>query len=288
MFFKKTYDKIIKELNTKKLRLTIADEQTFKKHAAFSISSLSFALCLSLLSFIIVIITALLIFFTPIKEFVPGVSSSDLIRKSIYLANKADSLEQLLDQNTKFYKSIENVLLGKTDEVLEPKMLKTEKFQEGLNSLIAPVAEDSVLRKFVEEQDNYNLTESELDVGNKMFFSPVEGNLTAKFNFEEKHYGIDVSVPSGSPIRSVLDGRVLFSEWSFETGYVLVVMHNDNLISVYKHSKQNLKSQNDFVKAGEVIAYSGNQGQLSTGPHLHFELWQNGLPINPEPFFKFN
>jgi murein DD-endopeptidase MepM/ murein hydrolase activator NlpD len=69
---------------------------------------------------------------------------------------------------------------------------------------------------------------------------------------------------------------------------VLVVTHNDNLISVYKHSKKNLKSQNEFVKAGEVIAYSGNQGQLSTGPHLHFELWQNGIPINPEPFFKFN
>ena len=97
-----------------------------------------------------------------------------------------------------------------------------------------------------------------------------------------------VSVPAGSPIRSVLDGRVLFSEWSFETGYVLVVMHNDNLISVYKHSKKNLKSQNEFVKAGEVIAYSGNQGQLRTGPHLHIELWQNGLPVNPEPFFKFN
>ena len=288
MFFKKTYDKIVKELYTKKLRLTIADEQTFKKHVAFNFSSISFTLYLLLFSFIIAIITSLLIFFTPIKEFVPGVSSSDLIRKSINLANKTDSLEQVLDQNTKFYKSIENVLLGKTEEVLEPKMLKTEKYQEDLNSLIAPVVEDSLLRKYVEEQDNYNLTESELDVGNKMFFSPVEGNLTAKFNFEEKHYGIDVSVPSGSPIRSVLDGRVLFSEWSFETGYVLVVTHNDNLISVYKHSKKNLKSQNEFVKAGEVIAYSGNQGQLSTGPHLHFELWQNGIPINPEPFFKFN
>ena len=145
MFFKKTYDKIVKELYTKKLRLTIADEQTFKKHVAFSISSLSFALFLLLFSFIIAIITALLIFFTPIKEFVPGVSSSDLIRKSINLDNKTDSLEQVLDQNTKFYKSIENVLLGKTDEVLEPKMLKTEKYQEDLNSLIAPVVELSLI-----------------------------------------------------------------------------------------------------------------------------------------------
>ena len=152
---------------------------------------------------------------------------------------------------------------------------------------VSPNSQDSILRKYVENEDKFNLTNNELIIENKMFFSPIKGEITQSFNFNENHFAIDIAADIGTPVKSVLDGKIIFSEWSLETGYVVVIDHGENIISVYKHNSKILKEQNDFVQAGEVIAYSGNQGNLSTGPHLHFELWKNGTPIDPEPLLNF-
>ena len=149
-------------------------------------------------------------------------------------------------------------------------------------------SEDSILRKYVEEEDKFNLTKNELVIENKMFVSPVKGQITQKFDPLNNHFALDILADTGPPVKSILEGKVIFSEWSVDTGHVLIIDHGDDIISVYKHNSKVLKTQNNFVKAGEVIAYSGNQGTLSTGPHLHFELWKNGTPINPEPLFNFN
>ena len=220
---------------------------------------------------------------------VPGYSSSDLLTQAIYLTKKTDSLENELELNNTFYKSIENVLSGKTEQIIYKDTLALSNEKDNIDfQAVLTNAEDSILRKYVEEEDKFNLTKNELVIENKMFVSPVKGQITQKFDPLNNHFALDILVDTGTPVKSILEGKVIFSEWSVDTGHVLIIDHGDNIISVYKHNSKVLKTQNNFVKAGEVIAYSGNQGTLSTGPHLHFELWKNGTPINPEPLFNFN
>ena len=180
------------------------------------------------------------------------------------------------------------MLSGNTEELISREDLLVDS-NLTTNSFvsISTNSEDSILRKYIENEDKFNLTQNELIVENKMFFSPIKGDITQGFNFEENHFAIDISADIGTPVKSVLDGKILFSEWSVDTGHVIIIDHGENIISVYKHNSKSLKEQNDFVQAGEVIAYSGNQGSLSSGPHLHFELWKNGTPINPEPLLNF-
>mgnify|MGYP000480597311 FL=1 len=121
-----------------------------------------------------------------------------------------------------------------------------------------------------------------------MFFAPVKGGITQQFNVNEKHFAIDVVAKTGTPVKAVADGTVIFSEWTAETGYVLIVEHVNDFISVYKHNGTILKEQGDFVKSGEVISNVGSTGELTTGPHLHFELWNNGYPVNPTNYIDFN
>ena len=218
----------------------------------------------------------------------PGYSSSDLLSRAIYLTQKTDSLERQFELNNKFYKSIEDVLSGKTDEFIPRENISVDStISESSALTILPSSEDSILRKYVENEDKFNLTKNELVIENKMFYSPIKGDITQSFNYEENHFAVDISADVGTPVKSILDGKILFSEWSVDTGHVIIIDHGDNIVSVYKHNSKLLKEQNDYVQAGEVIAYSGNQGSLSSGPHLHFELWNNGTPIDPEPLLNF-
>ena len=120
-----------------------------------------------------------------------------------------------------------------------------------------------------------------------MLFPPVNGSISEGYNIEDKHYAVDVVVAANTPVKATADGTIIFAEWTVETGYVIIIEHNQELISVYKHNSSITKTQGDLVKAGEVIAMSGNTGELSTGPHLHFELWSNGYPVNPTNFIDF-
>lgn len=274
---------------TRSYKVVVSSEDTFEERLSFSTNKFNVFLVLSLYSIILIAFTVSVIFFTQIREMVPGYSSSDLLTQAIYLTKKTDSLENELELNNTFYKSIENVLSGKTEQIIykDSLVVSNEKDNIDFQALLAN-AEDSILRKYVEEEDKFNLTKNELVIENKMFVSPVKGQITQKFDPLNNHFALDILVDTGTPVKSILEGKVIFSEWSVDTGHVLIIDHGDDIISVYKHNSKVLKTQNNFVKAGEVIAYSGNQGTLSTGPHLHFELWKNGTPINPEPLFNFN
>jgi murein DD-endopeptidase MepM/ murein hydrolase activator NlpD len=270
-------------------KVVVSSEDTFEERLSFSTNKFNVFLILSLYSIILIAFTISVVFFTQIREMVPGYSSSDLLTQAIYLTKKTDSLENELELNNTFYKSIENVLSGKTEEIIYKDTLAVSKEKDNIDfQAVLANAEDSILRKYVEEEDKFNLTKNELVIENKMFVSPVKGQITQKFDPLNNHFALDILVDTGTPVKSILEGKVIFSEWSVDTGHVLIIDHGDNIISVYKHNSKVLKTQNNFVKAGEVIAYSGNQGTLSTGPHLHFELWKNGTPINPEPLFNFN
>ena len=274
---------------TRSYKVVVSSEDTFEERLSFSTNKFNVFLVLSLYSIILIAFTISVVFFTQIREMVPGYSSSDLLTQAIYLTKKTDSLEKELELNNTFYKSIENVLSGKTEQIIYKDTLALSNEKDNIDfQAVLTNAEDSILRKYVEQEDKFNLTKNELVIENKMFVSPVKGQITQKFDPLNNHFALDILVDTGTPVKSILEGKVIFSEWSVDTGHVLIIDHGDNIISVYKHNSKVLKTQNNFVKAGEVIAYSGNQGTLSTGPHLHFELWKNGTPINPEPLFNFN
>ena len=269
-------------------KVVVSSEDTFEEKLAFKASKINVFLLMLVYSVILISFTISIVFFTELRELVPGYSSSDLLNRAVYLTQKTDSLERQIELNNKFYKSIEDVLSGKIDEFIPRENISIDSaISESSTLTILPSSEDSILRKYVENEDKFNLTKNELVIENKMFFSPIKGDITQAFNFEENHFAVDISADIGTPVKSVLDGKILFSEWSVDTGHVIIIDHGDNIISVYKHNSKLLKEQNDYVQAGEVIAYSGNQGSLSSGPHLHFELWKNGTPINPEPLFNF-
>jgi murein DD-endopeptidase MepM/ murein hydrolase activator NlpD len=269
-------------------KVVISSEDTFEEKFSFKANKINVFIIMLVYSIILISFTISIVFFTQLREMVPGYSSTDLLNRAIYLTKKTDSLEQQIALNNKFYKSIEDVLSGNIDEFVPRDELSVDSSLTNSDFVtVSPNSQDSILRKYVENEDKFNLTNNELIIENKMFFSPIKGEITQSFNFNENHFAIDIAADIGTPVKSVLDGKIIFSEWSLETGYVVVIDHGENIISVYKHNSKILKEQNDFVQAGEVIAYSGNQGNLSTGPHLHFELWKNGTPIDPEPLLNF-
>ena len=269
-------------------KVVISSEDTFEEKFSFKANKINALIIMLVYSIILISFTISIVFFTQLREMVPGYSSTDLLNRAIYLTKKTDSLEQQIALNNKFYKSIEDVLSGNIDEFVPRDELSVDSSLTNSDFVtVSPNSQDSILRKYVENEDKFNLTNIELIIENKMFFSPIKGEITQSFNFNENHFAVDIAADIGTPVKSVLDGKIIFSEWSLETGYVVVIDHGENIISVYKHNSKILKEQNDFVQAGEVIAYSGNQGNLSTGPHLHFELWKNGTPIDPEPLLNF-
>ena len=145
-----------------------------------------------------------------------------------------------------------------------------------------------MLRVYVESEENSSIyTNKNMKNNFLTFFTPISGLIIDSFCLKTKHFGVDLVAKKGAKISSVLDGTVISSQWTAETGYVLMVQHENNYISVYKHNSVLLKDVGDFVLAGDYIAVVGNSGELSSGPHLHFELWNNGLPLNPTNYINF-
>jgi murein DD-endopeptidase MepM/ murein hydrolase activator NlpD len=146
---------------------------------------------------------------------------------------------------------------------------------------------DMEFRLDVESTDRYSVFTEAIKSADVVFFSPVKGIVTDGYSLKNKHFAIDIAVEKGTPVKSVADGTVIFAEWTAETGHVIIVEHSGGFISIYKHNTSLHKQQGDLVKSGEVIASAGDTGEFSTGPHLHFELWNEGYPVNPVNYIDF-
>lgn len=270
-----------------KYRLVVLNEDTFEERYAIKLNRLNVFVITALSAVFLVGFTTLLIAYTPLREYIPGYSSTSLKKKATVLTYKADSLQQQILINEKYYASIKKVLTGDVTEVdfNRDSIIEAAKAEDIKD--IFPNKEDSLLRAKADKEDKYNLFDSETNSSNFVLFPPLSGTISEGYNLEEKHYAVDVVVAENTPVKSTADGTVIFSEWTVSTGYVVIIEHNNELISIYKHNGSITKEQGDIVKAGEVIAMSGNTGSLSTGPHLHFELWSKGYPINPTNFIDF-
>jgi len=279
--------KLLKKKLLHKYRLVVLNEDTFEERYAIKLNRLNVFVLVTLSSILLVGFTTILIAYTPLREYIPGYSSTSLKKKATELTYKADSLQQQLLYNDRYYASIKKVLTGdvSSSEFNRDSIIEAAKAKD--IEAVFPNKEDSLLRVKADKEDKYNLFDSETNSSNFVLFPPVNGTISEGYNLEEKHFAVDVVIPETTPVKSTADGIVIFAEWTVSTGYVIIVEHSNELISIYKHNGSITKVQGDLVKAGEVIALSGNTGELSTGPHLHFELWSKGYPIDPTNFIDF-
>ncbi|RKE98819.1 M23 family metallopeptidase [Ichthyenterobacterium magnum] len=285
---KKKEKKFTKKL-LHKYRLVVLNEDTFEERFAIKLTRLNVFVIVSISAILLVTGTILLIAFTSLKEYIPGYSSTALKKQATELNYKTDSLQQVIALNEQYYTSIKKVLSGDVSTVQFNRDSIIDATTIDINQIdLQPTREDSILRELVDKEDKYNLFESATPLSNFVLFPPVNGVISEKYNIKEKHYAVDIAVAKDTPIKATADGTVIFAEWTVETGYVIIIEHKHNLISVYKHNASLTKQQGDLVKAGEVIAMAGNTGQYTTGPHLHFELWNEGYPVNPTNFIDFN
>ncbi len=280
--------KEIKKKLLHKYRLVILNENTFEEKISFKLSRLNVFVTGSLLIFALIAFTTVLIAFTPLREYIPGYSSTKLKRQATELTYKTDSLVTVLNYTNKYLDNIRMVLNGDIANNQVNRDSLFEQFKLDPSSIdLTPIREDSLLREQVAMEDKYSLFERDIKDVNLVLFPPVGGTITQEYNPQKKHYAVDVVAVTNTPVKAVADGMVIFSEWTADTGYVIILEHKDGLLSVYKHNGSLNKHQGEMVRAGEVIASVGNTGELTTGPHLHFELWNNGGPVNPLDFIDF-
>lgn len=271
-----------------KYRLVILNEDTFEERLALKLTRLNVFILLGISSVILIGFTVLLIAFTSLREYIPGYSSTALKKQALELNYKTDSLQQILTNNDRYYGSIKKVLKGEVSSVEINRDSIIDAASIDLNEIdLNPIKEDSILRAMVDKEDKYSLFDSARSKINFVLFPPVNGEISEAYNIKEKHYAVDIIVAKNTPIKATADGTVIFSEWTAQTGFVILIEHSHGLISVYKHNASLTKAQGDLVKAGEVIATAGNTGELTTGTHLHFELWSDGYPVNPTNFIDF-
>ena len=271
-----------------KYRLLVLNEDTFEERFAMKLTRLNVFVFGSLFALLLIGFTTIFIAFTPIREYIPGYTSPTLQKQAIALELKTDSLLSVTKMNERYMKSIKDVLSGEASlETINKDSIYAELAAEVDPQTLNPSRADSILREKVDNEDKYNLFESARSVKNFVFFPPVKGTASSGFNLEAQHYAVDIVVPKNTPIKAAADGRVVLASWTSDSGYVIIIDHGNQLLSVYKHNSSLTKEQGDFVKAREVIAISGSSGALSTGPHLHFELWNDGDPIDPTAFIDF-
>ena len=275
-----------------KYRLVILNEATYEEKLSFRLSRLNVFVVLTTTALILIVLTIFIIAFTPIREYIPGYMDPTIPSRVYALDMTVDSLEKSMKEKDKYIERIRRIIMGEEIEISESVLPDPDINYDTIT--LRKSREDSILRAEYEAQSQYSLYNYSNRISNKsehdkqyLFFSPLKGILVNTFDIINKHYGIDIVSEEGTPVKTILNGTVIFTEWTIETGYIIGVQHSGNFLSIYKHNARLLKKQGDLVKAGDPIAIIGGSGELSTGPHLHFELWHKGTPVNPEEYINF-
>ncbi len=268
-----------------KYKLTIINENTLEEVVGIHVSKLNGLSVLLSACTIIFLIAATIIAFTPLRNYLPGYMNSDVREQIVTNALRADSLKQELERQNRYVMSIQDIFAGKVkaDTVQSIDSLTNLHAEQ----LMERSKEEEAFIKQYEETERYNLRNisGEREVAGLIFYRPTRGLMSANFNPDKKHYGVDLTANPTESILAVLDGTVVFAAYTAETGYVIQIQHSQNFVSIYKHCGTLMKHQGDKVKGGDVIALIG-QGHKEK-PHLHFELWYKGIPVNPGKYVVF-
>jgi len=283
----------LKKLNRKYDFLMLHDESG-RPMLNFRLNLFYLFLVIVGMALLLIVITGLIIAFTPLREYIPGYTDTNLNRE-VYLLNlRADSLEKEMQKKDVYFQNLQRVIEGydfAADSTLSSLNIY-EPLPKGVTDTITlkKSKQDSILRAEYEAQNQYNLFGSDYIPPAKPsslvknFFVPLNGSIVNVFNPDNGHFGIDIATDGDQIINATLDGTVVFASWSINNGYCIGIQHADSYFSVYKHNATLLKKEGDYVKAGEAIAILGKSGEAEEVEHLHFELWHNGIAINPADY----
>lgn len=274
-----------------KFRFAVFNDTTFEEVWRIRLSKSNALFAILFVLFVIIGLTSSLIAFTNLREFIPGYPDVTMRRTILMNAIMLDSLEHELDIRDKYFLDLNAVISGR--QPIDNIALR-DSTRDYSNIVFQKSREDSIFRSKVEQDEQYNLargsqgTPRGTGLANVHFFPPVKGIISGNFDPRTRHYATDIVTQPKAVVSSTLDGTVIMTGWTMETGFVIMIQHDNNLISVYKHNARLLKEMGDRVWAGEAIAIVGDSGELYTsGPHLHFELWHNGEPLNPAQYIFF-
>ncbi len=283
----KTKREKIKEKLTFKYRFVVLNEDTFEERFSFKLNRLNAFVLGAIFSIILISLTILFITVTPLKEYIQGYSSTELQKETTNLSYKVDSLNQALSVNDLYIENIQQVLKGEIKRVTFNKDSVLRQFQ--IDEIdFAPSPVDSTFREEVEQMDRFSVFQQAEKNTDIVFSSPIKGQITQHYDDQEKHFAVDIAVEEDTPVKAVADGTVIFKGFTADTGYVILIEHGQGFTSIYKHNASIYKEQGELVKTGEVIASAGSTGAFSTGAHLHFELWNDGYPVNPTNYINFD
>lgn len=271
-----------------KYRLTIVNENTLEEVVTLYVSKLNGLSVLFSILTILFLLTALLMVYTPLRNYLPGYMSNQLRSTIVDNALQADSLDEVLNRHHLYIQNIQDILAGKvsSDSVQSIDSLTAMRVDE----LMTATEREEEFRQQYEKDERYNLTapvHSATETEGLNFYRPTRGILSSAFDADLRHFGVDIAANPNESVLATLAGTVIWSTYSTQTGYVIALQHSKGLVSIYKHCGSLLKKEGDKVKAGEAIALVGNTGVETTGPHLHFELWNKGTAMNPERYIVF-
>ncbi|MEZ4938004.1 MAG: M23 family metallopeptidase [Crocinitomicaceae bacterium] len=272
----------------KPFRLVAINPETFEEKWEFRLSNYNLLTLLSLLILVVTVLTSLIFIFTPVGRYLPTLYESESQVQLQQQKQTIDSLYAVVRVNERYVTDIKKILAGEDfgDSSIFNKKPDIEVNFDEIKEIRSE--EDSLLREQVEnEVIPSDLGERDMSETN-FFYSPIKGKISNSFNAKKGHYGVDIVAPKNSTINSTLGGAVLFASWTSDDGNVIIVYHGGDLISVYKHNSKLLKKVGDKVKSGDPIAIIGNTGENTDGTHLHFELWQDGNPLDPENLISFD
>ena len=270
-----------------KYKLTIQNENTLEEVVRIHVSKLNgLSVLLSVLA-VLFLIAACIIAFTPLRNYLPGYMNSEVRTQIVQNALRVDSLQEVLSRQNLYIMNIQDIFSGKVqiDSVQTLDSLTASR----QDTLMERTKREEEFRRQYEENEKYNLgtMTSQVDVNGLIFYRPTRGMVSDHFNAEKRHFGTDIAANPNESVLATMDGTVILSTYTAETGYLIGVQHNQDFVSIYKHCSSLLKKEGDTVRGGEAIALVGNSGTHTTGPHLHFELWYKGRPVNPEKYIVF-
>ncbi len=278
-------------------RLVIYKDETFEEVGSYRLSLLNVYTILSTFVVLIATLIILLISFTPVKRFLPGYVGTRTHLEMLELYEDLDSLSALVAAQDTYNQGFRRMLTG---EVQETAGKRPQRVQESETLALGERSEvDQQLREEVELEQPaaaskpaapskpVNISPRNIPLEQMDFTTPVSGTVVAAFDPEKNHIGVDIIAPKHTPVKAVMDGWVIASDWTLETGNTIAIQHSNDLVTFYKHNSALLKRTGSYVRAGEAIAIIGNTGELTDGPHLHFELWHQGKPINPTDYVYF-
>lgn len=277
-----------------KYRAVLINESTYEERFSLRLSRMNVILLAVILFIVNALFVAAVIVFTPLKQYIPGYSDQRVKLNAYRAMVTADSLDRVMDVRDAYLSNLRQVLSGKLPADSTFLTMPVATATPAAADLKASAA-DSVLRARVRQEEAYSVhhsaggaTVERLGLPGLLFYPPLRGVVTNAYDPAKGHYGIDIVAKADEAVMACLDGTVIMASWTSDAGYVMAVQHSLGLVSMYKHNAVLLRKAGDQVKAGEAIAIVGNSGELTTGPHLHFELWSGGKAVDPQTHIGFN